>query len=235
MAFLQVDSLTAGYGESQILNQVSLSCEENSVTTLIGPNGAGKSTLLKSLMGYLQPSQGYVKYKAQDITNLKPNKRVKIGIAYVPQLDNVFGSLTVEENLLMGGYTLPRGTARKRMKNQLNNFPKLAERKRQHARTMSGGERQMLAMAKALMTDPDLLLLDEPSAALSPAIAGEIFQTIKTINGLGKTILIVEQNAEMSLAISQHCVVLVNGENALEAPADKVLTDNRLREAYLGG
>lgn len=233
-AFLEAAGLHAGYGDNQILHDVALQVADNEVVTIIGPNGAGKSTLLKTLMGYLVPSRGRVRFRGADVTGLPPHQRIREGIAYVPQLDNVFGSLTVDENLRMGGYTLPGRLARERAEAQYERFPRLAERRRQRVTTMSGGERQMLAMARALMTEPQLLLLDEPSAALSPKLADQVFDKVAEIHAQGRAVLIVEQNAESSLQISDRCVVLVDGANAFEGSADRVLSDDQIRRAYLG-
>jgi len=235
MSLLEVDRITCGYGDSQVLHEVHLEAAEREVVTIIGPNGAGKSTLLKAVMGYLIPTSGRIHLRGNDLSTLRPDQRVNSGIAYVPQLDNVFPSLTVEENLRMGGYTLDKGTVRQRMEAQFEAFPRLAERRKQRVRTMSGGERQMLAMGRALMTEPELLMLDEPSAALSPHMAGEIFDTIKKINEQGRTIVIVEQEAERALGISDRGYVLVDGRNAVEDNADRILNDERIRQAYLGG
>ncbi|MFA7438765.1 ABC transporter ATP-binding protein [Castellaniella sp.] len=235
MGILTAENLTVGYGDTEILHGVSVDVAEGHITTIIGPNGAGKSTLLKALMGYLAPRTGQVHFDGADITHLPAHVRVTRGIAFVPQLDNVFPSLTVEENLKMGGYTLERPLLGQRIALQYERFPRLAERRRQSVHTMSGGERQMLALARALMTDPRLLLLDEPTAALSPRIAAEVFEKIKEINAQGgRTILIVEQNAELSLRSSTFGIVLADGRNAFEGPAGRILTDEKIREAYLG-
>lgn len=234
MALLEVDNIFAGYGDTEILHDVSLRVEEREITTIIGPNGAGKSTLLKALMGYLIPSRGTVRFNGEDVTALPAHERVNKGLAFVPQLDNVFPSLTVAENMRMGGYTLSRDALRKRTALQYERFPRLAERKNQRVRTMSGGERQMLALARALMTEPQLLLLDEPSAALSPRLAEEVFEKVREINEHGRTVLIVEQNAERSLAISRRGLVMADGRNAFEGPAEQILRDEKIREAYLG-
>ena len=235
MALLDVDHITCGYGDTQVLHDVRMHAEEREVITIIGPNGAGKSTLLKAVMGYLHPTAGTIEFKGKDVTSLRPDQRVLEGIAYVPQLDNVFPSLTVEENLRMGGYILAKNEVGERMERQYESFPRLAERRKQRVRTMSGGERQMLAMARALMTEPDLLMLDEPSAALSPQMAGEVFETVQRINAQGRTIVIVEQEAENSLRISHRGYVLVDGKNALEDRADQILDNEKIRDAYLGG
>lgn len=234
MGILQVQNLVAGYGDTEILHDVHLDIAEGQITTIIGPNGAGKSTLLKTLMGFLIPRSGQVHFDGQDITKLPAHTRVSQGIAFVPQLDNVFPSLTVEENLKMGGYTLMREQLADHMATQYERFPRLAERRHQRVHTMSGGERQMLALARALMTAPRLLLLDEPTAALSPRIAAEVFEKIQEINAQGRTVLIVEQNAELSLHASAFGIVMADGKNAFDGPADKILSDEKIREAYLG-
>lgn len=234
MALLEVEGLYVGYGAAEVLHNVSVSMAENEVVTIIGPNGAGKSTLLKAIMGYLTLSQGSVSLGGQNLTGMKPNQRIRAGMAYVPQLANVFPTLSVEENLRMGGYTLPKKVAKERVAMQYERFPRLADRRHQRSQTMSGGERQMLAMARALMTEPGMLLLDEPSAALSPQLVEQTFKQIADIHAQGRTVLIVEQNAETALRISQRCIVLVDGENAFEDRADRVLSDSKLREAYLG-
>jgi len=233
---IEVEGLYAGYDDTQILHDVSLSVTEGELTTIIGPNGAGKSTLLKALMGYLIPTAGEVRFHGEAVTTLPAHVRVTRGIAFVPQLDNVFPSLTVEENLVMGGYTFAKDKPllHERMELQYERFPRLAERRRQRVRTMSGGERQMLAFARALMTEPRLLLLDEPSAALSPKIADEVFAKVTEINAQGRTVIIVEQNADRSLRISDRGVVMADGRNAFEGPARAILHDEKIREAYLG-
>src|SRR5690625_4695940 len=228
---LIVEQLCAGYGDSEILHDVDLRVAEGELTTIIGPNGAGKSTLLKSVMGYLIPTAGSVRCAGEDITRLRPHERVAKGIAFVPQLANVFPSLTTEENLVMGGYTLSKEETRRRIEQQYAEFPRLAERRKQRVRTMSGGERQMLALARALMTDPQLLLLDEPSAALSPRIAEEVFAKVQEINSQGRTVLIVEQNADRSLAISDRGVVMADRRHASEGNAQHILRAEKPRDA----
>ncbi|MCG8428132.1 MAG: ABC transporter ATP-binding protein [Chromatiales bacterium] len=234
MALINVDNMHTGYDGTEVLHGVSLQVDDREVVTIIGPNGAGKSTLLKAIMGYLTPYSGDIHFDGEEITPLRPDQRVSQGIAYVPQLENVFPSLTVEENLIMGGYLLPRGQVKGKINELYARFPRLAERKRQRVRTMSGGERQMLALARALMTEPRLLLLDEPSAALSPRMAGEVFEKVVEINEQGKAVIIVEQEAQRSLEVSHRCYVLVDGCNAFEDLAEKVLHNEKIREAYLG-
>ena len=230
MTLVHIENISAGYGESEILHDVCLEAKENEVVTIIGPNGAGKSTLL----GYLKPTTGRILFDEQDITHLRADQRVRRGISYVPQLENVFPSLNGEENLRMGGYSLPKKEVRQQMDKIYDLFPRLAERKKQRVRTMSGGERQMLAMARALMTEPKLVLLDEPSAALSPGMADQVFEKVVEIRDQGKAIIIVEQDAQRSLGISQRGYVLANGENVFEGLASDILQDEKIREAYLG-
>jgi len=234
MALLEVEDCHAGYGEAQILHGVELRVERQEIVTIIGPNGAGKSTLLKVVMGFLAPTRGRVVLDGRDITGLRTDQRVAERIAYVPQLDNVFPNLTVVENLRMGGYALPRPEVKRRIEAQLEHFPRLAERRGQRAKTLSGGERQMLAMARALMTDPELLLLDEPSAALAPALVQQVFDTIADINRQGRTIVIVEQDVQIALESSDRGYVLADGRNVLDDRADRILEDETVREAYLG-
>ncbi len=235
MALLEVRGCHAGYGEAEILHGVDLHVDHREIVTIIGPNGAGKSTLIKLVMGFLEPTRGEILFDGRDLKGLRTDQRVNAGIAYVPQLDNVFPSLTVIENLRMGGYLLPPAEARRRIDAQLEQFPRLAERRGQRVSTMSGGERQMLAMARALMTDPSLLLLDEPSAALAPALVDQVFETVVEINNQGRTILIVEQEARIALAHSHRGYVLADGRNMLDDRADRILADEKVREAYLGG
>ena len=234
MPLIEIDNISAGYGESEILHKVNLQGEKNEVVTIIGPNGAGKSTLLKTILGYLCPSTGRIIFDGQDISNLRADQRVRKGISYVPQLDNVFPSLNTEENLRMGGYSLPKKQVNKQIDKLYTLFPRLAERKKQRVKTMSGGERQMLAMARALMTEPKLVLLDEPSAALSPGMADQVFEKVIEIRDQGKAIIIVEQDAQRSLSISQRGYVLANGENVFEGQASVILQNAKIREAYLG-
>jgi len=234
MALLEVESCDAGYGAAQILHDVHMHVEPGEVVTIIGPNGAGKSTLLKVVMGFLTPSRGRVTLDGRDITPLRADQRVQAGVAYVPQLDNCFPNLTVTENLRMGAYSLARAEGRRRIEAQFEQFPRLGQRRSQRAHTLSGGERQMLAMARALMTDPMLLLLDEPSAALAPALVEQVFDTVAQINQQGRTIVIVEQEAQVALEASHRGYVLADGCNVLDDRADRILDDETVRAAYLG-
>ncbi len=232
---LEVGDIFSGYGDMEVLHGVSISVAEDEIVTIIGPNGAGKSTLLKTIMGYLIPRKGKIILHGEDVTELQPDEKVKRGVGYVAQLNNVFPSLLVKENLEMGGYTENGATVRKKIGEAGELFPILKEKRKQRAGTMSGGERQMLAMARALMTDPELLLLDEPSAGLSPKVAQAVFEKIVEIHQRGTAIVIVEQDAYQSLGISDRGYVLAMGKNEFEDEADKILDNERIREAYLGG
>ena len=210
--------------------------EKKEAITIIGPNGAGKSTLLKAIMGYIPIFKGDIYWKGDNITHLKPHEKVIRGFGYVPQLGNVFPSLTVRENLEMGGFIQSKDVIKERMEKAFQLFPILADRLKQKAGTLSGGQRQMLGMARALMTDPELLMLDEPSAGLSPKVSEQVFSTITDIHKkMGRTIVIIEQDAYQSLSISDRGYVLVMGQNEFEDRADRILSNEKIREAYLGG
>ena len=236
MKILEANNIFAGYGKSEILHGVSLYVEKEEAITIIGPNGAGKSTLLKALMGYIPIFKGDVYWKGDNITHLKPHEKINRGFGYVPQLGNVFSSLTVRENLEMGGFIRSKEIVKERMDKAFLLFPILADRVKQKAGTLSGGERQMLGMARALMSDPELLMLDEPSAGLSPKVSEEVFLTIADIHEkMGRAIVIIEQDAYQSLSISDRGYVLVMGQNEFEDRADKIMSNEKIREAYLGG
>jgi branched-chain amino acid transport system ATP-binding protein len=228
-AVLTTENLVAGYvPEVDILNGVSIRVAEGEIVTVIGPNGAGKSTLIKTIFGLLTPRQGRVLFRGDDVSGSKPHT-----ISYVPQLDNVFPSLTVEENLEMG--SLDRSLTRERIARMYDLFPRLGERRTQTTGTMSGGERQMVAMARALMPDPQVLLLDEPSAGLAPAFVDAIFEKVADINRSGVTIVMVEQNARRALAMSDRGYVLDVGTNRFEGAGKELLDDAKVAELYLGG
>jgi branched-chain amino acid transport system ATP-binding protein len=233
-AVLAVDDLVAGYvPEVDILTGVDLRVEEGEIVTVIGPNGAGKSTLIKSIFGLLPPRRGRVVLRGEDLAGLRPHAITRRGMSYVPQLDNVFESLTVEENLQMGA--LERQKTHERTQEIYEIFPRLGERRKQAAGTMSGGERQMLAMGRALMPEPEILLLDEPSAGLAPAFVEAIFEKIAEINRHGVTLVMVEQNARRALAMSNRGYVLDVGQNRFEGPGKELLDDPKVAELYLGG
>jgi ABC-type branched-subunit amino acid transport system ATPase component len=233
-AMLATDGLVAGYvPEVNILNDVSLDARAGEIVTVIGPNGAGKSTLIKAIFGLLKPRSGRVLFKGEDITGLKPHTCARRGMSYVPQLDNVFPSLSVEENLEVS--SIDRSKTSERIEQMHELFPRLGERRRQIAGTMSGGERQMLATARALMTAPELLLLDEPSAGLAPAFVEATFEQIERVNNSGVTIVVVEQNARRALAMSDRGYVLDVGTNRFEGRGRDLLEDPKVAELYLGG
>ena len=235
MPLLEVHDAISGYGSTDVLHGVSISVERDEIVTIIGPNGAGKSTLFKTIMGYLIPRSGKIVFSEEDVTQLKPNQKVEKGIAYVPQLDNTFPSLTIRENLEMGGFSKDRQTLQQGIELAYSTFPILSDRRNQRARTLSGGQRQMLAMSMALMTEPDLLLLDEPSAGLSPKVADEVFNQIMNLHQKGIGILIIEQDAYRSLNISNRGYVLAMGQNHFDGTADTILNDPHIKEAFLGG
>jgi neutral amino acid transport system ATP-binding protein len=233
-ALLAVEDLVAGYvPEVDILTGVEFAVLEGEIVTVIGPNGAGKSTLIKSIFGLLPPRRGRVVLRDEDLTGLRPHSITRRGMSYVPQLDNIFQSLTVEENLEMGA--LDSSKAREGMARIYELFPRLGERHTQAAGTMSGGERQLLAMGRALMPDPKVLLLDEPSAGLAPAFVEAIFEKVEEINREGVTVVMVEQNARRALGMSDRGYVLDLGQNRFEGPGKELLEDPKVAELYLGG
>ena len=235
MGLLTATGIVAGYGAAdEILKGVDLRVEPGEIVGIIGPNGAGKSTLLKAIAGLLKPKTGAIALNNQDITGREPRDISRLGLAYVPQEHNIFPSMSVRENLEMGGYVDPKG-ARTRIDGVLGRFPVLARKRRHAARTLSGGERQMLAMAKALMVEPAVLLLDEPSAGLSPVAAEVLFNAIIQINKEGVSIAMVEQNANEALAISHRAYILVDGKNSRTGPAAALAADPEIRRIFLGG
>jgi branched-chain amino acid transport system ATP-binding protein/neutral amino acid transport system ATP-binding protein len=232
---LSVTKVVAGYGaHDEVLKGVGMTVAERELVVLIGPNGAGKSTLLKAIAGFLKPREGAITFEGRPIAGLKPREITRQGVAFVPQEANVFPSLTIEANLEMGGYVDRRAT-KERMQAAYARFPILAERRSQEARTLSGGQRQMLAMAMALMAAPRLMLLDEPSAGLSPAAAQELFALIKGLHREGMTVIMVEQNALDALEIADRGYLLVDGSNAREGGARALAADAEVRHAFLGG
>jgi branched-chain amino acid transport system ATP-binding protein len=232
---LCVTNVVAGYGaHDEVLKGVGLTVAEREMVVLIGPNGAGKSTLLKSIAGFLKPREGAITFEGKPIAGLKPREITRMGLAFVPQEANVFPSLSVEANLEIGGYVDRRAT-KERIAANFARFPVLAERRAQEARTLSGGQRQMLAVAMALMAAPRLMLLDEPSAGLSPAASAELFGLIKVLHREGMTVIMVEQNALDALAIADRGYLLVDGSNARDGPAGALAADAEVRHAFLGG
>ena len=234
--FFEVRDLRAGYGKAQVLQGLNLKAQKGQVITVIGPNGAGKSTLLNSLMGLL-PHQGSFFYKGQDISPLSLEERVLMGIALVPEKRELFSTMTVQDNLELGGFRqmrLGNRQWRDRMADVFDLFPRLQERRDQLAGTLSGGERQMLAVGRSLMSRPDVLMLDEPSLGLAPLIVKEIFNIISTLRQTGVTIVLVEQNARAALAVADVGYVLEMGDVSLQGPADELAQDPRVIDTYLG-
>ena len=234
MPVLSIDNLSGGYGEADILHGVSLEINAGEIVVVIGPNGAGKSTAMKAVFGLLRLSGGSVHLAGEEITNMDPAEVVNKGVCYVPQTNNVFPTLTVHENLEMGAY-IRKDDFRSRLEEIYEMFPPLAEKKKQAAGELSGGQRQMVAMGKALMLEPTLLMLDEPTAGLSPLYRNEIFQIIRQINDSGVPILMVEQNAKQSLAVASRGYVLVDGQNRTTGKGTDLLNDPEIAKMFLGG
>ena len=233
---LKVSDLRAGYGRAEVLHGLSLHADKGSVITVIGPNGAGKSTLLNALMGLI-PGHGSIEFDGQSIKDLTLEERVMLGIALVPEKRELFGSMSVQDNLVLGGYRQMRlGNAqwRDRLDDVYSLFPRLKERRAQEAGTLSGGERQMLAVGRSLMSRPALLMLDDPSLGLAPLIVKEIFSIIETLRATGVTIVLVEQNARAALAVADHGYVLEMGDIGLHGPAADLAQDARVIDTYLG-
>ena len=232
---LATEGLVAGYSaEVDILNGVSITVGQGEIVTVVGPNGAGKSTLMKAVFGLVTPKAGRITLQGRDIAGRRPSEIARLGMAYVPQRDNVFESMTVVENLELGATPRRDLAVRPRIEALLALFPRLAERRRQAVGTMSGGERQMVAMARALMPEPAVLLLDEPSAGLAPLFVDAMFEQVEAINRAGVTILMVEQNARRALALSHRGYVLDLGQNRFSGTGRALLDDPRLAELYLG-
>lgn len=235
MSVLSVSGLVAGYSAAdEILKQVGFELQAGEIACIIGPNGAGKSTLLKAIAGLVKSSKGSITLNGEAIGGRAPREITRLGLAYVPQEHNVFPSMTIVENLEMGGYVEP-GRIASRMDNVMQRFPVLQRKRRQAARTLSGGERQILAMGMALMVEPKVLLLDEPSAGLSPVAAHRLFEDIRTINREGVAIALVEQNASDALDISDRAYILVDGRNHRTGVASDIANDAEIRRVFLGG
>lgn len=234
---LEIKDLYAGYQKLDILQGVNIYVEPGEVVCVIGPNGAGKSTVFKALYGFIKVRKGQILFDNRDVTNLRPQDLLKAGISIVPQLRSVFPQMTVLENLEMGMYLeREKSSVKKRINEIFDMFPRLAERAKQHAGTMSGGEQRMLEIGRALMPKPKLLLMDEPSAGLAPLITEAIFQQVAFLNKeLGLTVLMIEQNARQGLEISNRGYVLQLGTNSYEGPSQQLLDDPEVRRAFLGG
>jgi branched-chain amino acid transport system ATP-binding protein len=235
MALLELDSLSVGYGAIRAVRQVSLSVEEGEIVTLIGANGAGKSTTLKAVSRLLRPSDGRILFAGKDLTQSAPDEVVREGIAHCPEGRQVLVRQSVRDNLELGGYVRrDRTGVAEDIRRMFRLFPRLEERSRQPAGTLSGGEQQMLAIARALMSRPRLLLLDEPSLGLAPLIVREIFSIIRELNREGMTILLVEQNARLAMQHSRRTYVLEAGQVIISGPSTELIDDPRVRQAYLG-
>ena len=232
--FLHAKNMVGGYGETTILNSCSISVKEGEIAVIVGPNGAGKSTAMKAIFGMLNLKEGNVFFDNEDITYLSPQDRVKKGMGFVPQTNNVFTSMTVLENLEIGGLT-SLDKVESNIEEIFNLFPILAEKQNQIVGELSGGQRQQVAVGRALMTNPKLLMLDEPTAGVSPIVVKELFEKIINIAKAGIAILMVEQNAKQALEISDNGFVLVQGENKFTDKGSTLLANKEVRKAFLGG
>ncbi len=235
MALLEVDDIHVFYDKIEALKGISVSVEQGQVVTLVGGNGAGKSTTLRAISGLLHPRQGQIRLAGRSLTGMGAHDIAAAGLRHVPEGRRVFGKLTVAENLEMGAFTRKdRAAIARDRERMLELFPRLRERLKQLAGTLSGGEQQMLAAARALMGEPRILLMDEPSMGLAPMLVEQVFETIRLINQQGMTILLVEQNAPMALSIADHGYVLESGRIVLDGAGTALLNDERVRRAYLG-
>lgn len=235
MPLLEVKNLHTSYGAIKAIRGINFSVEEGEIVTLIGANGAGKTTTLNTIVGLVEPAAGEIWFNGKNVTNLEPAEKVKLGIALSPEGRQVFPDLSVETNLRLGAYTCPKERLSEGLEQAYSLFPILLDRKKQMAGTLSGGEQQMLAVARALMTFPKLLMLDEPSLGLAPIIVSDIFKLIKKINSMGTTILLVEQNARMGLSISDRGYVIETGRITLSDTGINLYNNEKVKAAYLGG
>ena len=235
MSLLKVEDIHVYYGAIHAIKGVSFEVNEGEIVTLIGANGAGKSTTLNTISGLLKPRSGSISFEGKSLAGVPAYKLVSLGMALCPEGRRVFQQMTVRENLEMGGYSRPASEIEGSLENVFNRFPRLKEREKQVAGTLSGGEQQMLAMGRALMSKPKLLMLDEPSMGLAPILVEQIFDIIKELHEAGTTILLVEQNAQMALSVADRAYVLGTGKISMSGDAREVLADDRVRKAYLGG
>jgi len=232
---LKVENLNVYYGGIHALKGISFEVPQGEIVTLIGANGAGKSTTLRTISGLLRPKSGEIYFNGKPITRIPAHQIVELGISQVPEGRRVFANMTVLENLELGAYARNTRDLKEDFERVFKRFPRLAERKNQLAGTLSGGEQQMLAMGRALMARPTLMLMDEPSMGLAPLLVREIFDIIREINQAGTTILLVEQNAHMALSIAHHAYVIETGQIVLEGPAQELARSEKVKKAYLGG
>ncbi len=232
--FLSAENMVGGYGETTILNDCSISVKKGEIAVIVGPNGAGKSTAMKAIFGMLDLRAGNIIFDGKDISDLKPQERVKSGMGFVPQTHNVFTSMTVMENLEIGGFTNQENLS-ENISEVFKLFPVLEEKQKQSVGELSGGQRQQVAVGRALMTNPKLLMLDEPTAGVSPLVVKELFEKIISIARTGIAILMVEQNARQALEIADNGFVLVQGENKYTDKGSKLLSNKEVRKAFLGG
>jgi branched-chain amino acid transport system ATP-binding protein len=231
---LEIRDLHAGYGKSEVLHGITIDVAAGEIVTMVGANGAGKSTTLRSVFGLTDVRAGTILFKGQPLVGLPPHRIVTLGLALVPQERNIFPSLTVQDNLEMGGFTADRETLQARTEQVFQRFPRLRERYRQKAGTLSGGERQMLAIGRGLMTSPDLLMLDEPSLGLAPKVVDVVFEQIQLIHASGTTVLLIEQNARRALSIADRAYVMELGQIRHQGSGREMLDDPEVQRAYLG-
>ena len=234
-SLLKIDDINVYYGAIHAIKGVSFEVNEGEIVTLIGANGAGKSTILKTISGLLRSKTGNIEFNDGSIAHVPPHKIVDMGLAHVPEGRRVFLNMTVEENLEMGAYTQGKSTIAASKEDVFTRFPRLKERRKQIAGTLSGGEQQMLAMGRALMSKPKLLMLDEPSMGLAPLLVEQIFDIIKELHEAGTTILLVEQNAQMALSVATRAYVLETGKITLSGTGEELAASDKVRKAYLGG
>ena len=234
MKFFKGENMTAGYGGADIIKNCNIQVEEGEIVVLIGPNGAGKSTVMKAMLGMLNLRKGSVKFNNDDITAMLPQDRVNLGIAFVPQTKNVFTGMTVEENLEMGAF-LRNDNIQDTINQVYDLFPILSEKRKQYVGELSGGQRQQVAFGRALMTKPSILMLDEPTAGVSPIVMDDLFTRIIEVGKTGVGILMVEQNAKQALSIANRGYVMVNGENRMEGSGEDLLNNPNVRKSFLGG
>jgi branched-chain amino acid transport system ATP-binding protein len=232
---LQLDGIEISYGGIRALNGVTLAVADGAIVTILGPNGAGKTTTLKTIAGLLRPARGSITYQGQRIDRLPPDRIVRLGVSMVPERRELFAEMTVEENLIMGAYSRrDRRRIAEDLERTFELFPELRPRRRLLAETLSGGQQQMVALGRALMARPRLLILDEPSLGLAPLLVGRVFEAIKAINRGGVTVLVVEQNAHRALPLSAHTYVLETGRVVLAGPSAELIADPRVKQSYLG-